>query len=154
MAYHPQRAWFEDPALGEPGLRFACTQCGACCSGPSGYVLFTDDEAEAIASTLGLSVPEFIDRYTHDTFEGRSLNEIKTDAGHDCVFLTRDPASGKALCSIYSVRPTQCRTWPFWKRNLATARDWAIAARTCPGIGKGRLAPPAEVRLTRDRSPL
>ncbi len=40
---------------------------------------------------------------------------------------------------IYSVRPNQCRTWPFWPSNLKNPGDWNKAAQKCPGINRGKL---------------
>ncbi|MEM6333876.1 MAG: YkgJ family cysteine cluster protein [Planctomycetota bacterium] len=131
------------PAWYEPGLSFACTQCGNCCTGPTGYVGFTNDEAKAMADHLGLSVTEFRKRYTHQVAGQPSLTEVKRGRDYDCVFLTRDE-QGKAGCSIYPVRPQQCRTWPFWPENLRTARDWADAAKTCPGMQHGKTFYPAD----------
>lgn len=145
--------WFDRPdeRTGEPGLRFECTMCGNCCTGPTGYVMFTPDEAEAMAARLGVSQRVFHQRYSRDTPEGRSLREVKTEFGYDCVFLDRSTVPGKAVCSLYSDRPLQCRTWPFWKENLNTERDWRKAARTCPGINNGPAHTPELIRLTRDR---
>lgn len=42
-------------------------------------------------------------------------------------------------CKIYSVRPSQCKTFPFWKSNLENRDQWEKQKDTCPGIGKGRL---------------
>ncbi len=42
-------------------------------------------------------------------------------------------------CKIYSVRPSQCKTFPFWKSNLENGAEWEKLMNTCPGIGKGRL---------------
>ena len=72
------------------GLRFTCTRCGNCCTGPTGYVLFSDKEAGAMARALSISKDEFLERYTHETVIGRSLNENLTEHGYDCVFLPRD----------------------------------------------------------------
>lgn len=149
--------WFETPdptgltATGERGLRFACTMCGSCCTGPSGFVLFTDDEAEAMAAKVGVSREVFWERYTRDTVLGRSLAEKPSDFGNDCVFLDREAIPGKAVCSLYEARPTQCRTWPYWKSNLLSRAHWERAARGCPGMNKGPLTEPAAIRLTRDR---
>lgn len=143
--------WFDQPDdTGQPGLRFACTMCGNCCTGPEGYVLFTDAEAVALAARLGLSVAEFIDRYTHETRRGRSLNEKPAEFGADCVFLDREKVPGKAVCGVYEDRPAQCRTWPFWKSNLGGRWAWERAKRTCPGMDTGPRFTPLHIRTTRD----
>ena len=150
-------AWYDKPDptgltdTGERGLRFECTLCGACCTGPPGYVLFTDEEADAIASFLGVTRAEFEERWTHETPEGRSLIEKKTSAGFDCIFLDRTAIPGKAVCGIYEHRPAQCRTWPFWADNLRSSRHWDAAARGCPGINRGPLHSPGTIRLTVER---
>lgn len=147
-------AWYakQDPtggtSTGEVGLRFSCTQCGNCCTGPPGYVLFTGAEADAMASDLGIGRREFDERYTHETAEGRSLTEVRTRHGFDCVFLDRETEPGKALCRVYGSRPSQCRTWPFWKENLRSSRHWASAGRTCPGMNTGPLHAPGVIELT------
>jgi len=127
----------------EPGLSFACTQCGNCCTGPTGFVRFTNAEARAIADHLGLTVARFRKQYTRQVAGAPSLTETRRGRDYDCVFLTRD-AHGKAGCSLYPVRPTQCSTWPFWPENLATPRDWADAAKTCPGMQQGGTFYPVE----------
>ena len=66
---------------GEFGLRFECTQCGNCCTGPSGYVQYTDDEANAMARDLGITREAFDARYTRDTIFGPSLTETETEFG-------------------------------------------------------------------------
>ena len=40
-------------------------------------------------------------------------------------------------CSIYRVRPLQCRTWPFWDGNLSKKEMWALASIKCPGMNRG-----------------
>lgn len=145
--------WFDaaDAESGKPGLRFSCTMCGNCCSGPPGYVSFTEDEAAAIAARLGISLESFMDRYTHQTPAGRSLREVPGQNGLDCVFLDRQSMPGKAICGIYEDRPTQCRTWPFWEINLRSKRQWEQARRTCPGMGHGTPYTPLQIRAIRDR---
>lgn len=150
-------SWFDAPdptgrtRTGERGLRFECTSCGACCSGPPGYTGFTPDEGRAIARHLGIGEDEFIARYTKATSSGPSLAEKISAFGFDCVFLDRQRVPGKALCSIYEVRPEQCRTWPFWRSVLQSERTWDRAASGCPGMNRGPLHQPSFVRLTRDR---
>jgi Fe-S-cluster containining protein len=136
---------------GEVGLRFECTQCGNCCTGASGYVQFTDDEANAMARDLGIPRAEFDARYTRDTVFGPSLTETRTAFGYDCIFLDRETAPGKALCRVYRSRPAQCRTWPFWKDNLKSPRHWKRATATCPGMNAGTLHAPEVIALTVER---
>ena len=52
---------------------------------------------------------------------------------HDCVFFQRGVG-----CTVYEDRPQQCRTWPFWRSVVADKEDWDDAARTCPGMDRGR----------------
>lgn len=141
--------WYAD------GLRFECTQCGNCCTGPPGYVWFNNTETEAMARELGMSPVEFREKYAHRHAGKWTLNEVRNDKGHyDCVFLERDE-NGKGLCSIYKSRPTQCRTWPFWPENLRSERAWLIAARGCPGMtdgleGGGKFYAIEDIRVIRD----
>lgn len=142
--------WFDDPAAAEErGLRFQCTMCGNCCTGPEGYVLYTEEDAQAIAAHLGVSVAEFTERYTRMTVLGRSLAEKPSPFGLDCTFLDRETIPGRAVCSVYEARPGQCRTWPFWPRLLRSRETWLAAGRTCPGIGLGPLIAPEEIRVLR-----
>lgn len=143
----------KQPWYGE-GLSFACTQCGNCCTGPPGFVWVEDDEAEAIAKHLKLSVTEFRRRFARRHNGHWTLKETPADGkGYDCVFLRRD-TEGRALCSIYPVRPTQCRTWPFWPENIRSERAWNRAANTCPGMKYGANFYPAEqVRILAEKTP-
>lgn len=144
--------WFDDradPATGEPGLRFACTMCGRCCTGPEGFVLVNDAEVSALAARLGVADDQFVARFTHMTGRGRSLTERPTEHGNDCVFLDRMSVPGKAVCGVYEDRPRQCRTWPFWRSTLMSPDAWDRASRTCPGINTGALVRPEEIRIRR-----
>jgi Fe-S-cluster containining protein len=137
--------WYAD------GLRFECTQCGNCCTGPPGAVWFDDVEAAAIAAELRLGEDEFRRRYAHE-LDGRwSLIERKTEHGYDCVFLDRQTLPGKAVCSIYKSRPMQCRTWPFWPEIVESSRSWAAFKRRtpCPGMDSGPLIPAEQIRIIR-----
>lgn len=131
--------WYED------GLAFECTMCGNCCTGPPGFVHFTTDEGRAMAKTLGLSHQRFLDEYTHILRGKRSLREVETEHGADCVFLDRDTVPGKAVCRVYDARPMQCRTWPFWPENVRHPRDWQRTGRLCPGVDHGPIIPVEEI---------
>lgn len=146
--------WFDRPGDPEPGLRFECTQCGACCTGPPGYVLLTENEEKALAERLNMDHDAFRETYTRPFGHQRSLTEVETEHGHDCVFLDRTTIPGKAVCGVYEHRPLQCRTWPLWKQNLRSPSHWSRAARGCPGMNQGALITPEQIRIVRDRSPL
>ena len=152
--------WFARPDSPEhgQGLRFSCTMCGNCCSGPSGFVLLNDDETRGLADHLGLTEEEFIGRDTHMLPIGRSLiekpapegaNASRGGGGYDCVFLDRTTIPGKAVCGVYNHRPRQCRTWPFWNSTLHSPGAWHRASRTCPGIDKGPLHSLVQIRISR-----
>jgi len=138
--------WFAD------GLRFECTLCGNCCTGAPGYVLFTPAESEAIAKRLRITVERFIEDYTQDmgmdiAGRSRTIREVQTEHGYDCIFLDRTTIPGKAVCSLYEDRPTQCRTFPFWPEHIATARDWNRLGKSCEGVGQGPIIPASAIRI-------
>jgi hypothetical protein len=138
-----ERPWYAD------GLRFACTQCGNCCSGAPGAVWFTPEEAERMAAALRIDLDEFYDRYTRRVGARRSLRELKIDGRFDCVFLDRDRVPGKAVCSLYGARPSQCRTWPWWPEVVESRESWDETKRRtpCPGMGQGPLHPLVEITI-------
>lgn len=123
--------WYRD------GLAFECTRCGNCCTGEPGFVWVTDEEIEAIARTLDEPVGEVIALHTHRTRGQRTLRE---KANGDCIFFDR-----KKGCTIYAVRPRQCRTWPFWESNLESPEAWERTKRGCPGAGRGDVIPLEEI---------
>lgn len=120
------------------GLRFECTRCGNCCTshGDYAYVYLMPPEVEALAAHLHLETQGFLDRYCQRD-EGHTILRMDAPA---CPFL-----SEARQCSVYEVRPKQCRTWPFWEENLEP-ENWEGPVRDCcPGIGKGRLYTPEEI---------
>jgi len=146
------REWYED------GLRFECTMCGNCCTGPEGVVWFTPDEGRAMAAELGVDEQTFLGRFARRVDGRWSLRErvVEIDGQrlHDCIFLDRERFPGKAVCSVYGSRPTQCRTWPFWPENLTSSRAWSAAKKRapCPGMDSGKLVPIEQIRILRDRT--
>ena len=123
--------WYRD------GLSFTCTQCGDCCTGAPGFVWVTDDDVAALAAFLKEPVEEVRAVYTR---RARGRRTIREKANGDCVFFER----GKG-CTVYPVRPPQCRTWPFWESNVASPEDWERTVRACPGSGQGELIPAEEI---------
>lgn len=119
------------------GLRFRCTRCGDCCTGAPGYVWVNDEEIRAIAAFLKEPRDQVVGLYTRQGPRGRSLRERSNG---DCVFFE----AGQG-CTIYSVRPRQCRTWPFWSSNVATPEAWQKTCQVCPGSGQGELISAEEI---------
>ena len=122
----------ELPVWYATGLSFECTQCGQCCTGAPGNVWVNDDEIEAIANHLDKPVGEIRLLYARPSRGGVSLKEFENG---DCVFL--DPKTRG--CTVYPVRPRQCRTWPFWNSNISSAESWRQTCEVCPGAGTGKL---------------
>lgn len=48
--------------------------------------------------------------------------------GGACPFL-RD-----RRCSIHAIRPSQCRTYPFWPEILESRGSWEVERRYCEGM--------------------
>ena len=115
------------------GLKFTCTQCGNCCSGDPGYVWATKAEIGDISRFLGRT-DGWLDA-EHIRREGLRYSLTEKPNG-DCVFLDRE--DGMTKCTIYSVRPHQCRTWPFWKETLRSPQSWSEAHKKCPGMNSGK----------------
>lgn len=125
--------WYQD------GLRFSCTRCGHCCTGEPGFVWVNDEELAAIGAHRGETLDEVRSLYTRWTERGRTLRE---KVNGDCIFYDRH-----AGCTVYPVRPPQCRTWPFWDSNVATPEDWERTCEVCPGSGRGELIPAEEITM-------
>jgi Fe-S-cluster containining protein len=106
----------------------ACESCGGnCCTGESGYIYLNQKEIEAIATFLELSIKDFKEEYLFKNGYKFSIKERIVGVSHDCIFFDRK-ING---CGIYPVRPTQCRTFPFWS-YFKTHKDELQAE--CPGI--------------------
>ena len=119
-----------DPPWWKDGLHFSCTGCARCCGGEPGTVCFTDEERRDMASALGVTEEAFESAYVWKKYGKPSLRE-KTD--YDCVFLERP----EGRCRIYDVRPSQCRTFPFWEDVLKSKLSWDCYSQTCPGMNRG-----------------
>ena len=130
----------------DKGIRFECQGTGRCCMsrGEYGYVYFTLEDRRRIAGHLKMRTSDFSRKYL-DNENGWFFLK---DPEKNCIFL-----DGKA-CTVYEGRPTQCRTWPFWPENMKP-RTWKTEVTTfCPGIGKGKLYTPDEIRALLAQDPV
>jgi len=117
------------------GLHFECVQCGACCAGPGeGYIWVTKPEMEIIADFLKMTTGELRRKFLKRI--GLRTTIIEHPSTRDCMFLQE--VNGQKRCVVYPVRPSQCRSWPFWESNLASPGSWNQAAQKCSGINRGR----------------
>ncbi|MCH6551163.1 MAG: hypothetical protein IH804_04005 [Planctomycetes bacterium] len=80
-----RRPWYAE------GLRFTCTQCGNCCTGPPGVVGFSAEEAHRIAERLGIAVEAFYRRFARRVDGRWSLVERLSQEGSQ----TREAATGQ-----------------------------------------------------------
>mgnify|MGYP002637670099 CR=1 FL=1 len=134
MAKQP---WYKD------GLRFECTQCGDCCTGAPGYVWVNQSEIAALAELIDEpDLAEFERKYVRKIGIRKSLIEYSNG---DCVFFSNETRG----CTVYSARPRQCRTWPFWDSNLRDEEAWEATCEVCPGSGKGQLVQLEEIEERR-----
>jgi Fe-S-cluster containining protein len=118
------------------GLHFECVECGACCAGPGeGYIWITKPEIEIISKFLKIPPGELRRKFLKRI--GLRTTIIEDPSTKDCIFLQE--IDGRKRCVIYPVRPSQCRSWPFWKGNLASPASWSKAGQKCSGVNHGRL---------------
>lgn len=120
-------------------LRFHCTGCGQCCTGGDDhYIAMSAKEAERIRQHLQISDNWFRRRYvshlTRNTLTARMHNGR-------CVFLGQDKK-----CRIYSLRPVQCRTYPYWAEVLESKQTWDAEAIHCEGINMGAIIPIKDIK--------
>ena len=142
--------WYGKPTLNLPkglegrakngGLAFSCTGCSKCCR-MDGDVWLAPEETAAISKFLGMDEGKFEELYARNATtstlgrgekwlclvrggsnESSSLG-LEGGLSSGCVFL--DPFG---QCSIYPVRPVQCRTYPFWPSLLEDRETWESEA--------------------------
>lgn len=118
----------------DQGLKFECTGCGSCCTGASGFVYLSEKDICNIIHYLGIDVVKFIEHYTILVkIFGEKRLSLKEISNYDCIFFK------DKKCTIYPVRPYQCRSYPFWKKNIESKKNWTCVSKECPGVNKGRL---------------
>ena len=116
------------------GLRFSCQQCGGCCCGAPGIVYFSPQEFDRLVAFLGRTRQLSRDQIIADMMKPWKDSYTARDDFEDghCIFYDHG-------CTVYDVRPSQCRDFPFWRCQLRDEQAWQEAARSCPGMNRGRL---------------
>jgi Fe-S-cluster containining protein len=95
----------------------------------------TRPEIELIAEQLKITPGEVRGKYLKRV--GLRTTIIEQAGTNDCIFLRK--VGDQKRCIVYPIRPSQCRSWPFWPSNLTHPGAWDKAAQKCPGINRGRL---------------
>ncbi|MGE0199238.1 MAG: metallophosphoesterase [Simkaniaceae bacterium] len=123
---HHQPFQFDPKPWYAKGLRFKCTGCGKCCTGP-GFVWLEEEDVKNLSHHLNLSEEAFFKKYTRQLGFDYSLKEDPQTT--DCIFL-----KDKKFCEVYAARPKQCRTFPWWPDSIKTPAHWNETKSRCEGI--------------------
>jgi Fe-S-cluster containining protein len=106
----------------------ACTECsGKCCSGGSGNIWLNLHEVRTLADFLGMNQVDFMRHHVRRV--GNRLSLVERGVGRQIVCTFFDIY--QCRCSVYAVRPAQCKSFPFWDhyRHHVDA-----LLRECPGV--------------------
>jgi Fe-S-cluster containining protein len=122
------------------GLKFSCKQCSSCCRYDQGFVFLSQKDLKKLSSALKTDENSVISAYCRWVTgrKGDTVLSLKEKSNKDCVLWD----SG---CTVYTARPLQCVTFPFWESIIASKQCWEIAAASCPGINSGELHTKAEI---------
>ncbi|NQU48088.1 MAG: YkgJ family cysteine cluster protein [Planctomycetes bacterium] len=105
---------------------FRCQRSGNCCRVGTGRVWLTSAEMIGIARALRMELESFVQSHVVQVGDRYSLMEAADGA---CLLL-----NGAAECTVYEVRPQQCRDFPKWEHFDGDEAAWARATGYCPGI--------------------
>ena len=120
------------------GIQFECQGSGKCCvsRGEYGHVYLSPEDRRKLAKFFKIPMGTFTRKYCE---RGQGIWKLK-DFSQACVFLDG------TKCKVYSARPMQCRTWPFWP-EVMNAKKWKKEVQAfCPGVGKGKVWSEKEIR--------
>ena len=126
----PQKPWWAD----------------GCCHkrGDIGFVYVNYSERRVLAKQLGLSVRAFTREYTVSEDDGARVLKFSDNR---CIFLE------DAACKVHEAKPTQCRTWPFWRETLASKEAYKNEVLDfCLGSHKGKKVCAEEIRRQMDET--
>lgn len=110
-------------------IKFKCIRCSTCCRFYPGAVFLTEDDFYNITNFLSIDKKEFLNNFCRGIY--RDLTEVvalKEKDNYDCIFWENG-------CKIYSVRPIQCKTYPFWSYVVDSDENFTFEKTRCKGIG-------------------
>ena len=113
--------------LSREDLPFFCTGCGDCCKG-GGNVYFSEEELLKIKEFLKLDENRW-NVLTGHLIQFKKNNLSIHRSNKACIFLDKENK-----CRIYSVRPLQCRSYPFWPSVFSSPQEFKAHVRHCEGF--------------------
>ena len=139
----------------EKQLKFICTRCGNCCTDKNTIVNVTYQDISRIIEGLDLKVNEVLEVIGFYIFKQAKyknnqkkmvISPIETEKGLAYIGLIKNSEGicffydeGNCKCSIYDLRPTFCRTFPFSFLYENPKELFIVytekAKEYCPGIG-------------------
>lgn len=106
-----------------------CESCGGkCCTGESGYIWIDESEISKFCVAFDMSRDEFENKFLIKVGVRRSIREKAYEGGFACIFFDENNKN----CSVYELRPQQCRTFPFWdhfKKNLKELKAECVGVK-------------------------
>ncbi len=122
------------------GLNFSCKQCSGCCRHDPGYVYLSQFDIDNLCKVLKITEKELINKYcrTVPYYDGTEVISLLEKPNFDCIFWNNG-------CTVYSGRPIQCSTYPFWTFLLESKDRWDKEAESCPGINNGNMLKKNEI---------
>jgi Fe-S-cluster containining protein len=119
-------------------MRFNCQMSGECCKsrGEHGFVALEESDIHRMEIHLGKPREQFAEFRAFDSF--RNITQphsrwIIKGTEKQCPFLVDNK------CSIHSVKPVQCATWPFWEGELIKNGKFVKELSFCRGIHRDDL---------------
>jgi len=126
------KKWWE-----KESLHFECeSDCFKCCTKP-GIVYFDKSSIKNASKITKLSSTSFKKEFLK-SYNGQWIHEV--EKGNPCAFLTHEG------CAIHFGKPSQCKSYPFWRENMTSKSMWKFVGSFCPGIDSG---PPIAVAAIR-----
>lgn len=104
-------------------------------------MFLSENDVKLLAAECQMVYADFVKTYCRwvPAVNGAEQLSLKEKADFDCIFW-------KGGCSVYTARPLQCRTFPFWPSIMGSAASWKLARSGCQGMDKGALHSMEEIQ--------
>lgn len=119
-----------DPQSDDFSHKVPCVMCGACYRW-EGEVKISEEEITRLANFLKITEEDFIQSYTQLRYDRKGLGVKMLEDG-TCIFL------GKCnVCRVHSVKPSQCKGYPFrWRTRDSALHCQAVRILLDRGVLK------------------